>query len=93
MQPFGCRTTGSSLSEQDIQEHKAKSSTQTLPEISSVLTSPQESEPRTLTFAELKELIESGKTDQIPNNRQIPDDLHVRLHAHYVSALFDNPCI
>jgi len=30
-------------------------------------------ESRTLTFAELKELIEQGKTDQIPNNRQIPE--------------------
>ncbi|KAI0694102.1 hypothetical protein BC835DRAFT_1030956 [Cytidiella melzeri] len=33
------------------------------------------SEPRTLSFAELKELIEQGKTDQIPNNRIIPDEL------------------
>ena len=36
-------------------------------------------EPRTLSFAELKELIEQGKTDQIPNNRVIPNDLNVSL--------------
>ncbi|KAI0340345.1 hypothetical protein BDW22DRAFT_1334412 [Trametopsis cervina] len=33
------------------------------------------SEPRALSLAELKELIEQGKTDQIPNNRVIPDIL------------------
>ncbi|KAH9941527.1 hypothetical protein B0H21DRAFT_824361 [Amylocystis lapponica] len=33
-------------------------------------------EPRTLSFAELKELIEQGKTDQIPNNRTIPNELN-----------------
>jgi len=35
------------------------------------------SEPRVLTFTELKDLIEQGKTDQIPNNRVIPDGLNV----------------
>lgn len=34
-------------------------------------------EPRTLSFAELKALIQEGKTDQIPNNRQIPNELNV----------------
>lgn len=37
------------------------------------------SEPRALSLAELKELIEQGKTDQIPNNRVIPDILSVRV--------------
>ena len=31
-----------------------------------------------LSFAELKELIEQGKTDGIPHNRIIPDELNVR---------------
>jgi hypothetical protein len=35
-------------------------------------------EPRVLTFAELKDFIEQGKTDQIPNNRIIPNVLNVR---------------
>lgn len=31
---------------------------------------------RTLTFAELQALVEQGKTDEIPNNRHIPDALN-----------------
>ena len=34
-------------------------------------------EPPTLTFAQLKELIEQGRTDEIPNNKKIPDILSV----------------
>lgn len=33
--------------------------------------------PRVLSFAELKELIESGRVDQIPNNKFIPEKLSV----------------
>ncbi|KAG8215965.1 hypothetical protein J3R82DRAFT_7947 [Butyriboletus roseoflavus] len=32
---------------------------------------------RVLTFSELKSLIEQGKTDNIPNNKIIPDTLNV----------------
>lgn len=32
--------------------------------------------PRTLTFAELRSLIEQGKTDEIPNNKHIPDTIN-----------------
>lgn len=40
-------------------------------------------ESRILTFAELQHLIESGKVDQIPNNKIIPDKLNVGLpHGH-----------
>ncbi|KAH7882892.1 hypothetical protein F5I97DRAFT_1900401 [Phlebopus sp. FC_14] len=35
----------------------------------------REGETRFLTFAELKSLIEQGKTDDIPNNKVIPDAL------------------
>jgi hypothetical protein len=34
-------------------------------------------ETRVLTFSELKELIETGRTDQIPNNKAIPNVLNV----------------
>ena len=34
-------------------------------------------ENRVLTFAELKELIESGNVDKIPNNKIIPETLNV----------------
>ncbi|KAI0301268.1 hypothetical protein BC826DRAFT_1101896 [Russula brevipes] len=32
--------------------------------------------PRTLTFVELQTLIEQGKTDEIPNNKHIPDAIN-----------------
>lgn len=35
-----------------------------------------EEETRVLSFAELKELIEAGRLDQIPNNKVIPNDLN-----------------
>ncbi|KAJ3563170.1 hypothetical protein NP233_g9111 [Leucocoprinus birnbaumii] len=35
-----------------------------------------EEEPRVLTFSELKELIETGRLDQIPNNKVIPSGLN-----------------
>jgi hypothetical protein len=31
-----------------------------------------------LSFAEIKELIETGRLDEIPNNKLIPDTLNVR---------------
>lgn len=34
-------------------------------------------EPHTLTFAQLQALIEQGKTDEIPNNKVIPNILSV----------------
>lgn len=46
-------------------------------------------EPRTLSFAELKELIEQGKTDQIPNNRVIPNDLSVCLEARRLHCAYN----
>ncbi|EGO00992.1 hypothetical protein SERLA73DRAFT_159574 [Serpula lacrymans var. lacrymans S7.3] len=36
----------------------------------------QRNESRTLSFAELKALIEEGKTENIPNNRVIPESLN-----------------
>ena len=36
-------------------------------------------ENRVLTLAELKELIESGDMDKIPNNKIIPETLNVRF--------------
>ena len=41
--------------------------------------SPATDENRVLTFAELKELIESGNMDKIPNNKIIPETLNVRF--------------
>lgn len=36
-------------------------------------------ENRVLTFAELKELIETGNVDKIPNNKVIPEGLNVSI--------------
>lgn len=44
--------------------------------ISTYSNSTDSSEPPTLTFAQLKELIETGQTDRIPNNKLIPDALN-----------------
>lgn len=37
---------------------------------------------RTLTFAELQSLVEQGKTDEIPNNKRIPDAINVVPISH-----------
>ena len=41
--------------------------------------SPAADENRVLSLAELKELIESGNMEKIPNNKIIPETLNVRL--------------
>ncbi|TCD62128.1 hypothetical protein EIP91_007303 [Steccherinum ochraceum] len=79
------RTTGRSLTLEDVLHHQEESN---VPAQTSFNATPQESrdgvEPRgTLSFAELKELIESGKTDKIPNNRQIPHDLHASNLSYF----------
>lgn len=38
---------------------------------------PVSEETRVLTFAELQQLIETGKVDQIPNNKVIPEAINV----------------
>jgi hypothetical protein len=40
---------------------------------------------RTLTFTELKALIEQGKTESVPNNRLIPNVLNVSLPSLIIS--------
>lgn len=45
-------------------------------------------ETHILSFEELRELILHGKTDQIPNNKDIPEKLNVRIISidHNVAA-------
>ena len=50
-------------------------------------------ESRTLTFAELKDLIEQGKTGDIPNNRIIPEAINVSGHCRTLIAALPNPAI
>ncbi|PCH37547.1 hypothetical protein WOLCODRAFT_128568 [Wolfiporia cocos MD-104 SS10] len=76
------RKYGYSISLEDARARQCASAlelsaeeSQPTPSLSSIPPAPPE-EPRTLTFAELKVLIEQGKTDQIPNNRIIPNELN-----------------
>lgn len=47
----------------------------------------------TLSFAELKALIEQGKTEGIPNNKLIPNVLNVStpIHSHYSPGNLSTP--
>ncbi|KZT01343.1 uncharacterized protein LAESUDRAFT_664186 [Laetiporus sulphureus 93-53] len=82
------RVTGSFTTVDDVlqREQELASSMQTPSaqhlQPSAPKTTEDANEPRTLTFAELKLLIEQGKTDQIPNNRLIPDKLNEAQPSH-----------
>jgi hypothetical protein len=49
--------------------------THSIPEVTTA--QDQAVSPPILTFAELQTLIEQGKTDEIPNNKHIPDAINV----------------
>lgn len=66
------RITGQSITMEEAQECE-QSSSQKASE-----TTDNSDENRVLTFAELKELIETGNVDKIPNNKIIPEGLNVR---------------
>ncbi|KAH9847028.1 hypothetical protein C2E23DRAFT_742727 [Lenzites betulinus] len=76
------RIVGSSLSIEDAlrarQEHSAQHHRHGEPVITATETTlaenPQQ-EPQMLSFAQLKALIEEGRTDEIPNNKIIPNVL------------------
>ena len=57
----------------DASGHAGSSAANTEPETAV----KEDGEERVLSFAELKELIEQGKTDQIPHNKKIPDVVNV----------------
>ncbi|KIY62618.1 hypothetical protein CYLTODRAFT_458831 [Cylindrobasidium torrendii FP15055 ss-10] len=59
------RIAGVSLTPADIHSQSASESS-----------SVTEDTPQTLTFAQLKDLIESGRTDEIPNNKPISGELN-----------------
>ena len=82
--------TGSSITPESVVEYNPSSKT-----VSSIsgsargLSARDHEETRILTFAELKVLIEEGKTDLIPNNRVIPETLSVRII--HISRLTPSP--
>ncbi|KAH9937833.1 uncharacterized protein BXZ73DRAFT_89252 [Epithele typhae] len=50
-----------------------------------------DAEPPTLTFAQLKALIEQGKTDEIPNNKTIPNVLSTDAPSESRAAIRKKP--
>ena len=78
------RQVDGSTSTASLNERLQPSTAQTshLEQRESSASSASSSEPRPLSFAEIKELIEQGRTDQIPNNRVIPDELSVSYLAN-----------
>jgi len=70
------RVTGQNLTAEDVRSHQDRTDPQNLTETAPSSSSRQDRENRPLTFAELKTLIEEGKTDSIPNNKVIPATLN-----------------
>ncbi|KAI6041561.1 hypothetical protein EDC04DRAFT_2668748 [Pisolithus marmoratus] len=54
-------------------------------------TQPQDHSPRILSFAELKDLIESGNTENVPHNKHIPDQLNERIPSQSNAPLRKKP--
>lgn len=73
------RVTGQNLTAEDVRSHQDRADPRTFTETAPSSSSYLDRENRPLTFAELKTLIEEGKTDSIPNNKDIPDTLNVSL--------------
>jgi hypothetical protein len=74
--------TGNSISMDEARnyEHSLRESTGIDPiSAPSLVVAPVSDETRVLTFGELQELIETGKVDQIPNNKIIPEALNVSV--------------
>lgn len=64
---------------EDVRSHQNTVDSQNLTvpmDLSPPSSNAEDGETRLLTFAELTMLIEQGKTDDIPNNKVIPDTLN-----------------
>jgi len=78
------RVTGQALTAEDVRPRQGTADPHNVTEAMNLPRSSsncQDRETRSLTFAELKTLIELGKTDDVPNNKVIPDVLNVNLFA------------
>ncbi|KAL0945773.1 hypothetical protein HGRIS_012062 [Hohenbuehelia grisea] len=80
------RKTANNLTFDEARDRENSGSTSALSENASASATVPSDESRVLTFAELQELIESGKVDQIPNNRVIPDALNVGIRKRYPAS-------
>jgi hypothetical protein len=78
------RVAGQNLTVEDVRSHQNTVDSQNPIEamdLSPPSANPGDSETRLLTFAELTLLIQQGKTDNIPNNKVIPEMLNVSLSS------------
>lgn len=76
------RVTGQHLTVEDVRSHQNTVDSQNpigAMDLSPPSANSGDSETRLLTFAELTLLIQQGKTDNIPNNKVIPETLNVSL--------------
>ena len=91
---FYTRITGSSITMDEARDYELSLPIGDRPtstvdiNISAQVNSPATDENRVLTFAELKELIESGNIDKIPNNKIIPETLNVRFFLELSQKYF-----
>ena len=84
--------TGCTISADDAREYET--SHRNLPltstETDTRMPAPPTDEQRVLTFAELQELIETGRVDQIPNNKAVPDALNVSFPVFFFFLVVAN---
>lgn len=76
------RVAGQHLTVEDVRSHQNTMDIQNLTvtmDLSASSSDSGDGETRMLTFAELTMLIQQGKTDNIPNNKVIPETLNVSL--------------
>ncbi|KAG9313718.1 hypothetical protein JVU11DRAFT_6068 [Chiua virens] len=89
------RVTGHNIGLEDVRaDHTADLNsflTQSGDERNQVPSDASHGETRTLTFAELKNLIEQGKTDNIPNNKIILDTLNDGVLSKSTAPLRKKP--
>jgi hypothetical protein len=71
------RITGNTISMDEAREYELSVLSSTTQSTEGAVEPNDEN--RVLTFAELKELIETGNVDKIPNNKIIPERLNVRF--------------
>ncbi|KAK0469072.1 uncharacterized protein EV420DRAFT_1492339 [Desarmillaria tabescens] len=72
------RLTGSSITVADVLAYRERPTpvSESAPTSNPPSTASESEEPKILTFAQLKELIEAGKLDEIPNNKTISGELN-----------------
>jgi hypothetical protein len=81
------RITGSSITIDEARVYELSLPTSVAVNAAQVNSSATD-ENRVLTFTELKELIESGNVDKIPNNKTIPETLNACFFLEFSKGIF-----